>query len=81
MVNQQHSRLVACEKFWDTPVSTSGCCDGVQRLMPAMPQPVSSASPSGLSRMAQLSALQTLGAPAVPSYCGEHGGLVRPSQA
>jgi hypothetical protein len=51
---------------------------GAAAAAPAEPQPLRLCAPSGLSRAQLLVAAHAMRLPALPSYCGEHGGVVRP---
>lgn len=62
---------------WDTSTVCAQCCDGVASCVPLEPHPLGVEAPSGLSRVAQLSAAQAVGVPFIPSYCHEQGGVVR----
>ena len=62
---------------WDASTVCAQCCDGVSSCVPLEPHPLGVEAPSGLSRVAQLSAAHAVGVPFIPSYCHEQGGVVR----
>lgn len=64
---------------WDASTVCAQCCDGVASSLPLEPHPLGIEAPSGLSRVAQLSAAHAVGVPFLPAYCHEQGGVVRSS--
>lgn len=61
---------------WNTEVVSLDSCDAISRSLPCEPHPLGFESPSGLSRVAQLSAAQAVGIPFLLAYCMNQGGLV-----
>jgi hypothetical protein len=61
---------------WDTDIVCVQSGNAVSYMFPMQPSPLGSEVPSGLSRAAQLSVLQTVSVPALPAYCVEQGGVV-----
>lgn len=61
---------------WNTNCVSTDSCDGVSRALPCEPHPLGFEAPSGLSRVAQLSAAQAVGMPFLLAYCMNQGGLV-----
>ena len=65
---------------WDNDVVCAQSGNGTSFMLPRQPAPMGPEAPSGLSRPAQLSVVQTVGLPAMPAYCAKQGGLVRALQ-
>eukprot|EP00892_Ulva_mutabilis_P009944 jgi/Ulvmu1/7321/UM035_0110.1 len=61
---------------WHTETVSADTCDSISRSLPGEPHPLGFEAPSGLSRLAQLSAAQAVGVPFLLAYCMNQGGLV-----
>lgn len=61
---------------WNSESVSTDTIDGVTRSLPCEPHPLGFEAPSGLSRVAQLSAAQAVGMPFLLAYCMNQDGLV-----
>ena len=77
LASRQEVRGAITSQFWEQAVQSTRSLDGVTKTLPSEPPPLSQAGPSGLSRTQQLLAAQALSVPALPSYDGSEGGVVR----
>ena len=71
------SRECMSAQFWEGSQHSTRYIDGVTWELPCEPQALNLNASSGISRIQQIVAAQSVGLPALPSYDHHSGGVVR----